>query len=63
MSEDQKVQAHRAPTSAIALGAGIGMIFGAAFDNAAVGMVLGAALGSVCPAVFEPMRRKDNGVG
>lgn len=64
MSEDPKGQAHRAWTGsskAIALGAGVGMIFGAASGNAGAGMVLGAAFGLVFPGVFERMRQKDNG--
>lgn len=65
MSEDPKGQARRASTGSgpIALGAGVGMIFGAAFGDAGVGMVLGAAFGAVFPAVFERVRRNDNGAG
>lgn len=55
MSEDPKVQTRRASTGPgpIALGAGLGMIFGAAFGNVGVGMVLGAAFGVVFPGVLE----------
>jgi hypothetical protein len=34
-------------------GAGVGMIFGAAFGNVGVGMVLGAGLGLVLGAIFN----------
>jgi uncharacterized membrane protein len=35
----------------IALGAGVGLIFGAAFGNPGVGMVLGAGAGLVCARI------------
>jgi hypothetical protein len=34
----------------VALGAGIGLVFGAAFKNPAVGLVLGAAAGAALAA-------------
>ena len=42
--------------SAIALGAGVGIILGAGLGNAGVGLVLGAALGVVCPMIFDRVR-------
>lgn len=65
MSEDPKGRTRHASTGAgpVALGAGVGMIFGAAFGNAGIGMVLGAAFGLAFPGVFERARRKDNGAG
>lgn len=45
-TQNGKRQRSRRTTGGIALGAGIGMIIGAAFGQVAAGMVFGAALGS-----------------
>lgn len=38
----------------IALGAGIGIVFGAAFGSVAIGLIIGAALGTVAgPSIRE----------
>lgn len=42
--------------SAITLGAGLGLIFGAALDQIALGLVLGAAIGRFFPALFDRIR-------
>ncbi len=45
----------------LALGAGVGLIFGAAFNNPGVGLVLGAALGSAFPALIRGLKVDENG--
>jgi hypothetical protein len=43
--------------SAVVLGAGVGLIVGAALGNAGVGMILGAAVGLASPRVVDGIRR------
>jgi hypothetical protein len=43
--------------SAVVVGAGVGLIVGAALGNAGVGMVLGAAAGLAAPKVVAGIRR------
>lgn len=61
MDEREDGRSGRGPTgrkARVALGAGIGMIFGAALGAIGTGMVLGAALGLA--GGFLPKRRKPD---
>jgi hypothetical protein len=48
---------HIPTKSAVVLGAGVGLIAGAAFGNAGIGMVLGAAIGLAAPRFVGGLRR------
>lgn len=59
---DAKERMDSAPigtSSGVVLGAGIGMILGAALGNAGVGMVLGAACGLVSATAIGRKRRRQ----
>lgn len=60
MSRDSMDRTDRTPTHGknVALGAGVGMIFGAAFGNPGIGLVLGAALGLVVGGVLGRSREE-----
>ncbi len=61
MSEDSKEPTGiKSPgvRKGVVIGAGVGMIFGAAFGNPGVGLVLGAGFGILFGAVSERARKE-----